>query len=123
MLNAVHSLLKQTLAQFSFESLPWFTGYGGWFQFFPLQPPAPTSTTYFPSIDSCSGDLLAGLGFCSVFFSFGFSSDLAAFFGGGGGGAGFAAGFEFALVFSSAFGAAFTLGLGGASSSLPRFYI
>ena len=119
MWKAVHSLLKQTLAQFSFESLPWLTGYGGWFQFFPLQPPAPTSTTYFPSIDSTSGDL----GFGSTFFSLGFSFDFSAFFGGGGGGAVFAAGFGFALGFSSTLGAAFALGLGGASSSLPSLDI
>ena len=45
----------QTLAQLVFESLPWSRGKGGRFQFFPLQPPAPTSVMYWPSTVSSSG--------------------------------------------------------------------
>ena len=45
----------QTLAQLVFDNLPWSRGKGGRFQFFPLQPPAPTSVMYLPSTVSSSG--------------------------------------------------------------------
>ena len=63
-----------TLAQLDFDNLPWLIGYGGVFQFLPLQPPIPTSTMYFPPTFSGSGAFF-GCGFsfgsCVSIFGFG----------------------------------------------------